>query len=170
MAQAKFCVSCGEEMAWDADFCPACGARQDLPHEPRKRSMSPAAVVLIVIVAVVLLGGIVLGALVAIVGPNVYRAMSDSEVNRAKTQMANFSTVTQLYLLTNRRLPESLDELLEADPQTGESYIQEVPLDPWGNSYELRILDRTGNKFEIVSFGPDMEEGTEDDIVFPERE
>ncbi len=39
---------------------------------------------------------------------------------------------------------------------------EEVPTDPWGNQYQYELS--SGNKYRIWSFGPDMVEGTQDDV------
>lgn len=161
MGQTRFCVSCGAVIAAEAPTCEECGA-----HQGGAKSTSALLVILIVVAVLFVL--VIVGGLIAIVGPNVFRSLNNSEVARAKTQMANFSTSIRLYLIANRRLPQDLEELLEIDPQTGEAFLQAVPLDPWGNPYELRIIDGARKEYRIVSYGRDMVEGTEDDIVYPE--
>jgi len=104
-----------------------------------------------------------------LLGATIFATHVNSDVRRAKTQMANLNTAIGLYLIANRRLPANLEELLEIDPPTDEAFIREIPLDPWTSPYQLRILDRADHDFEIVSFGRDRREGTKDDIVFPER-
>jgi general secretion pathway protein G len=36
--------------------------------------------------------------------------------------------------------------------------------DPWGNEYQYASPGRTGREFDVWSYGPDMIDGTEDDI------
>jgi hypothetical protein len=63
-----------------------------------------------------------------------------------------------VFLLTENRFPTSLQELVEKDV-TGN-----VPKDPWGRDYALRVLDETKRKFAVVSSGPDGRFDTPDDI------
>lgn len=130
---------------------------------PRRRQGRGGFTLVELMVVIVILGG-----LIAIVGPNVFRALSESDVSRAKTQMANFGSAIGMYIVSNRKLPSTLDELTEVDEQTGEAFIDTIPLDPWGNAYELKPLGR--RKFQIVSYGEDGQEGTEDDINWPENQ
>ena len=111
---------------------------------------------------------VILGGLIAIVGPNVFKAIVESDRSRAETQMKIFHDSTQMYYLRHRKLPSSLDALAEEDPKTGEAWLDTIPSDPWGNAYEMKPLG--GKKFKIVSYGEDGQEGTEDDVVWPREE
>jgi len=108
---------------------------------------------------------VILGGLIAIVGPNVFKALSESDRGRAETQMANFETSINMYYMRHRKLPTSLDQLTEEDPKTGDSWMEKIPDDPWGNPYEFKIL--SNKKYQIISVGEDGQEGTDDDVVWP---
>ena len=64
--------------------------------------------------------------------------------------------------MKNPRVP-SLEDLTTPD-EKGKTYLHENSdaTDPWGNSYIIRETER--NRFEVISFGPDGAENTEDDI------
>lgn len=111
---------------------------------------------------------VILGGLIAIVGPRVFRALARSDVSRAETQMANFETAINMYYLEHRKLPTSLEALTEVDPKLGEPFMERIPLDPWGGAYDYKIL--SAKKYQIVSYGEDLQEGTEDDVVWPKQE
>lgn len=106
---------------------------------------------------------VILGGLIAIVGPNVWKALFQSEQDTAKIQMQRIADAIEMYRLRNKRVPDSLDEL-EQEGDDGEAYMDKVPLDPWDNRYEYRPDGR--NKFFLASGGPDgtMDAG-DDDIV-----
>jgi general secretion pathway protein G len=111
---------------------------------------------------------VILGGLIAIVGPNVFSALQEADLGRAETQMDIISQSIERYYLRHRKLPTSLDQLTEEDPRTGEPLMESIPDDPWGNPYEFKLL---GNKkFQILSVGEDGQEGTEDDVVWPRPE
>ena len=46
--------------------------------------------------------------------------------------------------------------------------LERIPLDPWGSAYDYTIL--SSEKFQIISYGEDLQEGTEDDVVWPRDE
>ena len=111
---------------------------------------------------------VILGGLIAIVGPNVFSALREAERSRAEAQMDIITQQVKQYYLRHRKLPTSLDQLTEEDPRTGEPLMEQIPDDPWGNPYEFKLL---GNKkFQIVSAGEDGQEGTEDDVLWPKSE
>jgi len=111
---------------------------------------------------------VILGTLIALVGPNIWNMLFQSNEAAARTQMANFATAVDNYKLNNKKLPSSLDELTETDGRNPYPYIQSIPDDPWGNPYDYRTLDR--KSFEIKSAGEDGQMDTEDDISWPDVE
>jgi len=86
--------------------------------------------------------------------------MSNHEV--AELTMENLQGAIQMYYLRNRKMPQTLEALTEEDPKSGEAWLPSIPMDPWGTPYQYTPLG--GEKFMIVSFGEDGQEGTEDDI------
>jgi len=133
------------------------------PQEPAPRRLSRGFTLVELMVVIVILGG-----LIAIVGPNVFKALGESDISRAETQMANFETAINMYYLRHRKLPGSLDELTEEDPRTGEPFIDSIPADPWNNAYEYKALGR--KEFQIISAGENGAVGDEDDIKWPKKE
>lgn len=108
----------------------------------------------------------ILGLLVAIVGPNVFRSQEVADRRAAEVQMAQIADAVRLYTLDRRRLPASLDDLAQPG-HGGEPYLERLPKDPWGGTYEFRVTDAGHRRFEIVSAGPDLVMGTADDIHWP---
>ena len=49
-------------------------------------------------------------------------------------------------------------------PPGGFLETTEVPKDAWGNDFYYQLYPESGKNFVIISFGPDGEEGTEDDM------
>jgi general secretion pathway protein G len=112
---------------------------------------------------------VILGLLIGLVGPNVIKAITDAGKGTAKTQMEGFAQSIRMYLLQKRSLPTSLEELSQPD-ENGNPYIDKIPLDPWGQPYEYKIVDQRTKKYEISSSGEDKTPGTDDDIFWPERD
>ncbi|MHC5066027.1 MAG: type II secretion system major pseudopilin GspG [Planctomycetota bacterium] len=107
---------------------------------------------------------VILGLLVAIVAPNVLGSQSEAELGIAKTTIKSLEDQVKQYAIFNRRIP-TMEDLLEED-EKGRTYLEgytEPPDDPWGNAYEIRELEGR-LKFEVISYGPDGEPDTEDDL------
>jgi len=49
-------------------------------------------------------------------------------------------------------------------PMGGFLETTEVPKDAWGSDFYYQLYPESGKNFVIISFGPDGEEGTEDDM------
>jgi len=111
---------------------------------------------------------VILGGLIAIVGPNIWRALVESDISRAEAQMNSIAGAVDMYMMQNRKLPGDLSELTQEDQRTGEPYMANIPDDPWGNSYQLKALER--RKYQIVCAGEDGVPETDDDIVHPKSE
>jgi general secretion pathway protein G len=102
-----------------------------------------------------------------------------SKVDRARetTTMANLkilhSAVKQFKMDTGRFPTEELGllELIEQPTDVtiwepgGYLDTTELPLDGWGNEFKYELYPESGKQFVIRSFGPDKEEGTEDDLL-----
>ena len=111
---------------------------------------------------------VILGGLIALVGPNIWNAIFRSNVQLAESQMNNFAMSIERYKMDNKKLPQTLEDLTQTNDRNPEPYIKSIPKDPWGNTYEYRA---NGNKdFTIRSNGDDGQPDTGDDIVWPKKE
>lgn len=111
---------------------------------------------------------VILGSLIALVGPNVWRALFESNKQTARTQMANFGQAIDQYYMMNKKLPGSLQDLTQTDDSNPHPFIDRIPNDPWDQPYDYRPQER--GKYVIVSYGEDKQPDTEDDIRWPEQE
>ncbi len=109
---------------------------------------------------------VILGALMALVGPNIWKALFSSTRATVEMQQKNFSTSINMYYLDKRQLPNSLQDLTSPSEKDNEPFIEAIPQDPWGSDYDYQIVNRQKREFEIRSAGEDKILGTEDDIVY----
>lgn len=105
---------------------------------------------------------VILGLLATMVATNVLVASDDAKIGKAQTDLKTIQGAAEMFYAKKGRPPDTVEELAEKD-ERGNSFLKELSDDPWGNAYVLRPGDRP-REFEIISFGPDGSEGTEDDI------
>jgi len=110
---------------------------------------------------------VILGLLATMVATNVFTVSETADESKAKTDLKLIHDGVKTYKLLNRRLPESLDELVEPN-EKGQSILESLPDDPWGNPYVL-VEGETSRTFEVISWGPDGDEETEDDLSSREK-
>jgi general secretion pathway protein G len=112
------------------------------------------------LVVVAIIGILATGATIYVSG-----YLDKAYLTKAKEQVGVFATAVNTYKQDHKNnLPKSLSDLLEEEDgkapyiQGGEGALE----DPWGNPYELKVTK--GKNFYILSYGPDGQSGTEDDI------
>jgi hypothetical protein len=96
--------------------------------------------------------------------PAIKKAEARNSVLQAQTQLSNFEMAVNMYYAENRRLPETLQDLTKKNAD-GDSWLDSIPRDPWGNDYVFRLVGT--RDFQIRSSGPDGQPETADDIVWP---
>ncbi|GAB6075492.1 type II secretion system major pseudopilin GspG [Desulfurobacterium crinifex] len=113
---------------------------------------------------------VILGLLVALVAPKFLKRGEEAKVTTTEVQMKNIEQALKLYKLHNSFYPtteqglKALVEKPEEDPVPKNwkgPYIEKIPKDAWENDF-IYISD--GKQFNLISPGPDGEEGTEDDL------
>ena len=115
---------------------------------------------------------VILGLLAGIVAPNFIGQSDKARIDTTKTQIEQLSAALDMYRLEIGRYPnssEGLDALIQA-PSGAERWKgpylkkKELPKDAWGNEFQYRSPGENG-PFDIISQGPDGQEGSEDDVV-----
>lgn len=86
----------------------------------------------------------------------------------ARMDMKTIITAIDFYYLEHRRLPTSLDELTQRSANLDGPFLKEIPLDPWKEHYEYRIVDARTREYRITSAGEDRKWGSADDLSEPE--
>lgn len=105
---------------------------------------------------------VILGLLATLVARNVIGAGDEARETKARTDLRMIADAVGSYRAKNGKMPPDLETLATKD-EKGRSELNELPKDPWGNDYLLREGD-TPRDFEVVSWGADGSEGTDDDL------
>lgn len=137
-------------------------SRRPLPHPSRGFTLIELLLVLVI-----------LGVLAAIVVPKFSGRTEQARVTAAKTQIATFSTALDAFEVDNGYYPKGRNGLqdLTVQPRDAQNwkgpYLKgEIPNDPWNQPF---IYECPGKQnptgYDIISMGPDLREGTDDDIT-----
>lgn len=115
---------------------------------------------------------VILATLAAIVVPKLSGRTEKARKTAAMADINNIKGMLNLYEVEVGHYPEPDDGLMallenvEEDPNWGGPYLEQPPIDPWGQEY---IYDYPGrynvDGFDLYSVGADGDEGTEDDVV-----
>jgi general secretion pathway protein G len=110
---------------------------------------------------------VIIGLLVAYVGPKYFGQIGKSETIAARAQIEAFEKALDTYRLDIGRYPnsgEGLAALVTRPESAGAAwngpYLKKgVPNDPWGRPYTYRAPGTRGNEYDIVSLGKDGQPG-----------
>ncbi len=105
---------------------------------------------------------VIIGVLAALIVPNVLDRADDARVTAARTDVNNLTQALKLYKLDNQRYPSAEQGLnaLVAKPTAGaippnwKPYLDKLPNDPWGQSYQYANPGLKG-EIDVYSFGAD---------------
>eukprot|EP01013_Petalomonas_cantuscygni_P004819 TRINITY_DN15255_c0_g1_i1.p1 TRINITY_DN15255_c0_g1~~TRINITY_DN15255_c0_g1_i1.p1 ORF type:complete len:150 (-),score=31.62 TRINITY_DN15255_c0_g1_i1:55-504(-) len=130
----------------------------------RRKRDSQAGVTLIEMMVVL----VIIAVVAAIIVPNVIGRPDEARATVAQTDMRAIGSALELYRLDNQDYPttaQGLEALAERPTTSPEprnwaegGYLNEVPVDPWGNPYLYRSPGEDGG-FDLVSLGADGEPG-----------
>jgi len=117
---------------------------------------------------------IIIGLLATLVVTKVTSKIDQARVTTTKANLKILSSAVNQFRMDTGRFPTEdmgLMDLIEQPTdvinwETG-GYLEttELPLDGWGMDYKYESIPESGKEFAIRSFGPDREEGTEDDLL-----
>lgn len=104
---------------------------------------------------------VIIGLLGSLVAPEMFSKIGSSKQSTAKAQMQMFETSLDTYYLDVGDYPSNLEELRSSNkPGWDGPYIRkEIPLDPWGNQYQLQVPGGDGSPYALKSLGKDGREG-----------
>ncbi|MBN2377857.1 MAG: type II secretion system major pseudopilin GspG [Sedimentisphaerales bacterium] len=115
---------------------------------------------------------VIIGLLGTLVGSNVMSFLAKAKVKTAQAQIKLFHEAVNAYYLDIGEYPSDLLDLVEEPPGVEgwnpDGYLADtdvLPRDPWRNEYYYDYPgSRDKPKFDIYSYGPDGQEGGDDDI------
>lgn len=98
----------------------------------------------------------IIGILLTFVAPYVFDRPDQARKLKVQNDLMAITTALHLHKLDHGRLPEITAGLdgLTANSPSGQVYLKNIPLDPWGTPY--RLLSDTSLALVVVSAGPDQ--------------
>lgn len=106
-----------------------------------------------------------IGILMSFIAPQLLSHPDKARNLEVQAELKTIKNALHLYYLDHQSFPSAnigLDLLAKGDSQ-GNVYLADMPIDPWGMSYELRELPP--NNLIVLSAGPDKQFGTDDDVT-----
>jgi general secretion pathway protein G len=115
----------------------------------------------------------IIGLLGAVVGPAAMKYLERARKGTAKTTMRSFKDAINMYQMNLGHLPPALKDLIkrptdERDKKKWEGpYIEkdEVPEDPWNNSFVYKITPGAKHPYDLYSRGPNGAEAPKEEWI-----
>ena len=137
----------------------------------RKRSRVPngrGAFTLIELLLVM----VIIAILATILVPRVANRVGQAKITKAQADLSVLKQALNAFNIDNGRFPTTAEGLgaLIARPSADLTHWEKtldkdtVPMDPWEHPYVYRCPGSNGDDFDLLSAGPDGQEGTSDDI------
>ncbi len=116
---------------------------------------------------------VIIGILMSIVIPRFAGRTRTAKINAAKMAIGNLKTALGAYEMDVGAFPstsEGLKALVERPSNVPEEdwhgpYMETIPEDPWHQEFIYNYPGEHGPDFDLMSKGPDRQEGTDDDIT-----
>ncbi len=114
---------------------------------------------------------LILGILAAAVVPRVVGAGDKAKVDLVCVNMKGAANALKMFKLDNGMYPETEEgfEALQSNPDSDKysnyssaGYLENLPKDSWGSKM---VYIKTGNGFDIISYGADKREGGSDEYA-----
>ena len=143
------------------------GYRRQVRRQVRREARRAFTLVEIIVVVTII------AVLAALIAPRLFGRLTWAKVKTAGAEVKAIETAVNLYLNDTGLILNSnfdLEILLVpfedgGGPQGPYFNKAEDIVDPWGSQYLLRWPGDVNYDFDIFSIGPDLQEGTDDDIV-----
>jgi general secretion pathway protein G len=102
----------------------------------------------------------IIGLIAGGIGVTVFNQFKKGQVKVAKTQVTEISGAVQQYMMENNsECPKGMDDLV------AKKNLKKLVKDPWGKDFIVKCPGTNDTDgADIISSGPDKQEGTADDI------
>ncbi len=110
---------------------------------------------------------VILGLIASLVGVAVLDQLEEAKIKASKTQIHDFGQALDLYKLDFGSYPSTSDGLniLTAPPNNKKPYMRSIPKDPWKRDFVyISPGSHNTDSFDLESYGPDGNDGGNDDI------
>ena len=98
---------------------------------------------------------VILGLIAGDIGFNVFQRLKETQVRSAQLDLKAISNGVDLYHVETGQWPDGIQQLVP-------KYLKDLHKDPWGVDY---AYVRSGDGFDVYSYGPDKVQGGGDDIT-----
>jgi general secretion pathway protein G len=107
----------------------------------------------------------IIGLVMSVVGVGVYSNYKKAQIKVARVAVNEIAAKTVQYMTdNNNECPKTIDDLV------AQKYMPKKQKDPWNRDYILRCPGTINvDGIDVVSMGPDGQEGTADDIKAVEQ-
>jgi general secretion pathway protein G len=107
----------------------------------------------------------IIGLVMSVVGVGVYSNWKKAQIKVARVAVNEIASKTVQFMTdNNNECPKTLDDLV------AQKYLPKKNKDPWNRDYILRCPGTINTDgIDVVSLGPDGQEGTADDIKAVEQ-
>jgi general secretion pathway protein G len=109
----------------------------------------------------ILIAVAIVALLAFVVAPNIFRFLENAKRDSAKLTLKNMKNAIMLYNTHIGQWPTKLRDLIEKprDEKMAKKWrgpyleIEEIPEDPWFNSYQYKVTPGAAHAYELYSYG-----------------
>ena len=98
---------------------------------------------------------VILGLIAGAIGFSVFNQLKEAQIKTARLDLQAVSQGVDLYHVETGNWPDTLTTLTP-------KFVRELRKDPWGNDYQFV---KTGDGYDVYTYGPDKVQGGGDDIT-----
>ncbi len=121
--------------------------KNKLARKPQRRARGMTLIEIMVVL-------VILGMIAGAIAYNVFSQLKEAQIRTATLDLKSISNGVDLYHVETGQWPESLGQLVP-------KFIKDLHKDPWGSEY---AYVRSGEGYDVYSYGPDKAQGGGDDI------